>query len=796
MRILKNKNVTNIINADAKSVKLIAESEDEFTYEVSTNLDVQTALKRNVTVLDVSIHKDDPKNKSITVVGKKSADPDEVLSLMSNNAAVVKDAARKTGSSVISSKKNDLSKSIDNSRIGAVKSGEKITVKTVQTVSKSKLLEENTPSPIIRINKSIDTTSSKLSTRESALSLLVAGIDPASIPDKNSISTMKSLISGVHNKTKSETSVHQKSLFNSLSQETNHKTVDTLNHAEKVPVFVTSDKNASVKTVITVKKSDILSKSDLFVKVSANDDKGSPSQSFSFKVAHGDLVNELRTPKIRPKVAVSTTSSGHNVVSVEQSDLNAKKIRVYKKVLDADGSSEESTKYKMLSEIQLGKGDGKVKIHDPDISSSSTIYRAVSVGRNNEVGDVFTGVIGQRSRIVQNDSTQTSLKYSKIFTSCVNDTVNIQVRRIPPGTVAVVLLRRDLTFKEDVLVLGGDTPVISVGIDTDDVLFVDSNVKNNHVYEYKCKMISKAGSETLSAHSGIQKFSQDLNSSVNINISDVKVKATDDGESDVAFSVNLNSQSTSFSSAYDAIVSSGILDLFDSTIKLDADKIKDILATGVTRTNLTTGEKEDLGTVTGTVIKDSDLRKKMGAKKLKAGTSYRYTLQVQIRSPDTMLEKAKRSKVSSTGVKYKFSPSKHRDPRTLEDGMIRVKKFNEHTDNPFEHGATSIYSSVDVIIPEKKTHVTNVSVDKTRAQKNRVVWTVSGDIDKIDHFIITVESQGSQYPISSIHNQSSNGRFSYIDHESSLEGNVKYGVTPVYSDFTYGTPIYTPTIVN
>ena len=72
----------------------------------------------------------------------------------------------------------------------------------------------------------------------------------------------------------------------------------------------------------------------------------------------------------------------------------------------------------------------------------------------------------------------------------------------------------------------------------------------------------------------------------------------------------------------------------------------------------------------------------------------------------------------------------------------------------------------------------------------KVNWTVSGDQNDIEHFVVMASFYGVTSTVGSVHNLSSSGRYWFYDHELYNEpGTVEYSVIPVYSDYTYGVEV-------
>ena len=70
------------------------------------------------------------------------------------------------------------------------------------------------------------------------------------------------------------------------------------------------------------------------------------------------------------------------------------------------------------------------------------------------------------------------------------------------------------------------------------------------------------------------------------------------------------------------------------------------------------------------------------------------------------------------------------------------------------------------------------------------MWSITGDQDDLDHFIVMARFQGVKSTVGTVHNMSWSGRYYFFDRELSGEpGTIEYSVIPVLADYTYGTEV-------
>jgi hypothetical protein len=83
--------------------------------------------------------------------------------------------------------------------------------------------------------------------------------------------------------------------------------------------------------------------------------------------------------------------------------------------------------------------------------------------------------------------------------------------------------------------------------------------------------------------------------------------------------------------------------------------------------------------------------------------------------------------------------------------------------------------------------VSKTSVKTISTGDVQVRWSISGNLDKIDHFIISANRDGTIVPIGTHHAHSNKKSFIFTDtSQKGILGDVEYSITPVLSDLTQG----------
>ena len=88
------------------------------------------------------------------------------------------------------------------------------------------------------------------------------------------------------------------------------------------------------------------------------------------------------------------------------------------------------------------------------------------------------------------------------------------------------------------------------------------------------------------------------------------------------------------------------------------------------------------------------------------------------------------------------------------------------------------------------------SSHKTRKDAILIQWSLNGNIDLVDHFIIVLNVLGIKTIVGTAHNISNSSYFEFVDLLTNNEGgSIFYHIIPVYYDYSRGPEIKTGKIV-
>jgi len=529
-------------------------------------------------------------------------------------------------------------------------------------------------------------------------------------------------------------------------------------------------------------------------------------------VDHDAEMEDFLTPDYAPKISAWARRPGKNYIIVRQIDRVAREVWIYRKVLNLR-SPRISNRYKLIKKVKLSRRDRYMRIVDRAPNSNLCVYRAVAVGPRRKVSSQFRNTICRPYRRHTNFSKRSDdeLVHVSIFAQTVDDKVLVRVTNVPEGPCALYVTAEDLSVKPQARSHGDTTRIVGteateqiqpINETTTEVSFEDTQVQHGHIYEYRCVMIYPSGKEQQSMITEVHEFHKEIGveSKIVVDLNDMNLYFDDDGNSAVTFEIEPTFTDTGMETIVNALESAGTNQNFLSEVKSDRSKLNDLLAFLVQRQDSVSGETESMGIFNaGLFADDISVRRARGVSPLSAGRTYRYIVRVLMRSAEGLFDTAISDEVDlETARRFKVKISKFMNPTTLRTGTLpstgqafgKNPRSRMKLQDKFLEGRTGIEAAIDVDIPAQRATIDNVVAERINPQRVKVNWTVSGDQNDIDHFIVRADFYGVTSTVGSVHNFSSSGRYWFYDHELYNEpGTVEYSVIPVYSDYTYGTEV-------
>lgn len=821
--------VKKSVKSNPKKTILKSETANSFIYTVALDVEPGAVVQNNIQTIDVSIFTDQLTQKKSTL--SKSSTPVDTIKKSLTMSSSKKQEASQRKDSAIARGKIDLTKSVNNSHLGSAGTHKVLVTETVDSSSRS--------IPVLKVDrvdsKVNNVAAGEMTSQESAHLLLNMGIDPSTIHDKNAIIDAHESVAGTITH-KKKTTKYEKNIMSNMTDvavKSNKDTNVSKDLGEIVPAgqtsqsmfntqFVNKDstrgafldhmtdstsfskkaavsvmkkvqkKSVTLKTDIIVAKADLKSAHEFSVSFDVKDATGTVVHTEKMTVPHHDHLAELKKPKIPPTISGGKTKDGFNSLSIQQADLNAKTVQIYRKDIP-NSIPMNQTSYKLIDEVGLSTGNS-LKYVDSSAKDCQSIYRVISVGDNGDKSETFSSQIIQRAKkVIPEAHKENKPDYGTLTTLVDKNRIKVEIRNIPPHAISCGLTRRDLSLKETKFILiKTDPDIVLLNNNVSSVTLIDLDfLKHGHIYEYRAEFILKFGSVVMSTVNSIRKFMQEISDQIQITTDDLKV---DQEQTDLTMTLNVVPKSTIFSSAVEALTKSGVASYFQDQIKSDSAKINDLVSIKVIRKNLTKGKEDHLGFLPNDTysFKDSELSSKIDIEPAQPGNEYEYTFQPFLRSPDTLLDNTLRKEKSASGINFQYSPKKFKNPKTLSEGVI-FKHPDQHQNTSGDIGT---FKSVKIKFDEKKSAVQSITVQKTRSDSNLITWTMSTFPKDVDHFMVAIEYLGSVHPVGSVHSQNSANKFTYTDDINLYQGAVRYSVTPVYADYSYGNAAFTRTIIN
>lgn len=528
-------------------------------------------------------------------------------------------------------------------------------------------------------------------------------------------------------------------------------------------------------------------------------------------VDHDAEVEEFLTPDYAPRVFARSASVGRNIVYVRQVDRVATEVWLYRKYLNPD-SPKYARKYELIRKIPLTKKDRYKRINDWINNSSTCIYRAIPVGPRQRVAHVFRNAVARprRHHSLGKRSVE-ELTHVSIFAQTQGDHVVVRVSNIPEGPVALYITAADLSSKPTTRRFNDTTRIVGsepadqtqvINSDTSDLVFQDPAVQHGRIYEYRCVMIYPNGSEVQSKVTEIHEFYKEVTEEerIVVQLTGLSIQADDSGSASVTFNIEPSFTDTGMETIVGALEAAGAEKNFISELQSDRSKLNNLIAFLVQRQDSVSGETETFGVISsGEFVDDATSRRYTGVSSLEAGRSYRYIVRVLMRSAETLFDTALSDDIDvATAKRYQKKISKFMNPSTLRNGTLPSTgqsfginpRSRMKSQDKFIEGRTGIESAIDADIPEFNPEIDNVSARKLGTRKTLLMWSITGEQDDIDHFIIMARFQGVKSTVGTVHNLSYHGRYYFFDRELSGEtGTIEYSIIPVLADYTYGNEV-------
>lgn len=743
--------------------------------------------------------------------------PEAIIDKILQKNSITKDQGRSQQGNVFFSYVSDISSKIPNDKANQLSPKYKgflpegITFKTetsTKLVSTTALTRDNTIMPVlennissrivnpdhVRINSVARTMSTNL--------VYQRAIDPAQISGArtNSIQSAKKVSGGIIanpavSKVKNFKEKEKISLLGNLvnaKNPMNHLQIvgqDLINVVIKTPRS-TIDIEETLDIPVGLAQLD-----EFFLVFQLVDKNGITVQEFNISVPHGKNIANLKIPTVPPLVEVLQSGlSGKNVVNVKQQDPTASGIAVYRKEQKTNISSTDAS-YVLVGRIETRHGDDFQRIEDFVNNYNSVLYRAISYSENGILSSEFSSfgakALQMKKKKVDNRKSFVSLSYE-----IQSDGISLEVRDIPPGVCLISIYKKNIGNYQKLREIVAKPVLVSNQENQSPVFIFDSLVKNGKIYEYECELLFEDGLKIVSGNKLCVKYQPAIANIVKTTITTPEV--TQKGNQfDVTFKISSILTLTDMDQVKKTLTQQNLLFFFEEDIFSEKEKLQNILAWGVTRTNLTTGDVENLGITTEEFFSDQALGNIAGASPIQSGFEYRYSVTTFLRNTDTTLQEATRT-ITFQNKSYTYKPAKWRHPITLANGTLVSEQSlkKNYAQSMFTFGSVGDITNTQVSVANILPSVSDARSQKLGKNSTLVSWKIQGSVTKIDHFIITMEMLGMKTVVGKCHNITESNYFQFVDKlDNGEHGNIKYTIVPVFYDFTRGTEMVTNEVV-
>lgn len=517
---------------------------------------------------------------------------------------------------------------------------------------------------------------------------------------------------------------------------------------------ITTSLNVSfelLKTTLTqngIKKTTVLDKVDKTINLSRYISQLSDSSPPSAGLSFNDRETSLYVKQAKDK---------------KNFDGSNKTLRIYRKVIDEDLKST----YERLSVSKVANASFQEfqKYTYAHRLGENSIYR-ISFENSSEFEDVVFKSPGKKlsSKLI----VVPMLIQSGIHVVIINNSL--------PEVIAAKLLYRDVTTKNKNFSLSNQIATFN---SNNSSTITINNLTPYHVYEITTKLIFKNGVEVMSNYSSLLEYVP-YSGDVNPIISQLTV------DKDVQFNIQaallpdqiglINGLLSQTNSSYEV-----------ATLLSRPAEFDKLVAFSIIRYNLDRGHVDNLGIIAnGETFVDSSRSSQVSAQQLIQGDRYKYVIYPLVRNPYDVINENVELRDQETRKMYKINPRKHHHPLTLIKGSVITKHFlDKHPKDDMLYGSTGTCIEVNVITLKHLPKIQNFIVNFLDKKRLILSWSVSGETELVDHFILMKEINGVKSIIGKSHCFDDNLDFIHELTNHDL-GNVRFILNPIYQDYSSG----------
>lgn len=767
-------------------------ADGSYTFDLVYSINRRDVAINNATYVDITIY-----DRSPSITQAQEISLDDIALRMQTSMTTSKMMHEIKKNYVLSKRRSDITKHINNTLTNDVSQAEYARVPTLKHVGE--LHRNNDIRPITRLLKT-DTQNSNYGSfvKRYLWRGIRLGTDPSSaISGAGSVITERDSANGTltlnhHNLERSARDLRDY-LTSLIQKEGPAKTTLHLDNSDSISTYdtvLTNDFGVVDEITFKTKRNDT---SNVFVVFELFDAKTGTVLETVTKLLHVSKHVSVHTSILNPPtVKVWKKSNGYDAsIEIMQRCNVANGVDIYKKTVTT--TLNEVSSYAYVGSVNMTCGDVR-SIPVTCLYNSFNLYRFIPT-YNGKKSSTYTNVVVTPKRNAQ-FSAVVLLATPVSSEKMIGNGVQLEALQIPDDVVSLQFLQRNMSTKQQQYSnIGAPIFLTQQAKESDYVSTVTNDVIDGNLYEFAVKLIYMAGEEKIVSHVIHEHLTPSPNK-IDINVSNLTIDIS--GDPNVSFDVALDYVDNSFEEIKTMLERQGIKEYFDGDIEKQRDQLKWLLTYSVKRIDMSTGDVEDMGIITSSTFSDKLVRKKRPAKNLELGKTYRYVIEVMTRSPETLFEQYKKVLVDeTTRKKYVFKPSKFHHPIALRTGTLTPSagfKTN-HAKSSLAHGLLGTSIKLDVTFGDNHASVISVGASTFDSSKVIITWQVHGDSSLIDHYVITRNVNGTRELVDKAHSQESNNK-TYVHVLAKNEvGKCTYGIIPVMHNYTYGDVVTSNTVV-
>lgn len=498
-------------------------------------------------------------------------------------------------------------------------------------------------------------------------------------------------------------------------------------------------------------------------------------QTLKFLVKHENKLSNFLIPKIPPNIKVTKSEIG-NKIQLTQKDKNAISIEIYKKEIDNLQNNQKSN-YQFLQSVKIKPNETKT-ILDKSFGDKLIIYRAISCSKNDKKSFNYSSFVLPKKKIQKNRFV------SAMYEILSSNSISINLNYIPSSVIAIQIYRQILSSKQN-----REKFKTPISINQENfITFIDNSLEKGKIYSYTFELIYRNGITQFSTTELQFEFLPKQIETIKTVISNVLTTKNFD-KFDVEFNLSSDFTESEADLLRNSLTEAGVIQFFSDSI--NKETLQTLTAYEIIRKNITTNQVEYLGITTKKNFKDSISSKISGASSLVSGNRYEYTVNTLLRRPElsvvdyvaTVEDKLYPSKT------FTYNPWLARHPVRLTEGNIvseRTLKAN-HAKNLFSFGEIGDITKLSIHL-EDSYPIINNNIEVIEIENGfKIKWQISGNVEKIEHFLIGIELIGIRTLIDRVHTFSNSNTFEYVFVNTNHYANtIKFIIIPVYYDYNIG----------